>query len=140
MSLGDCIFCKIVSGAVPARKVLETDDCVAFLDVAPVAPGHCLLVPRRHLDLFEQMPADLAGAVLRHLAALGKAVRTATQADGFNVLLNNGKTAGQEVMHVHVHVIPRKADDGLGYRWRPQPLDEATADALRRRIAAELGA
>ncbi len=139
MSAGECIFCRIVSGEIPARRVLETDDCIAFLDVGPLAPGHCLLVPKRHFDSLGQMPAQVAGSMLSQLPALGKAVVAATQADGFNVLLNDGKVAGQVVGHVHVHVIPRKESDGLGYRWHPQALDEVTADALRRSIQAGLG-
>ena len=139
MSSGDCIFCKIASGAVPARTVLEDDDCIAFLDIAPLSSGHCLLVPKRHFDSFDRMPADVAGSVLSQLSGLSKAVQVAANADGFNILLNSGKAAGQEVMHVHIHVIPRKEGDGLGYRWHPKSLDDATADALRRRITAELG-
>lgn len=139
MASEDCIFCKIASGVLPARKVLETDECVAFLDVAPLSPGHCLLIPKHHFGTFDQMPADVAGAVLSRLPGLGRAVAAATGADGFNILLNNGKVAGQVVEHVHAHVIPRKEGDGLGYRWRPQTLDDTTADGLCRRIEAELG-
>ncbi|MCK4660607.1 MAG: HIT family protein [Phycisphaerae bacterium] len=135
MSAGDCIFCRIVAGEIPARKVFEDAVCMAFLDVAPLAPGHCLVVPKGHFGSFDQMPADIAGAMLSRLPMLGKAVQSATGSTGFNVLLNNGKVAGQEVMHVHVHVIPRKEGDGLGYRWHPQSLDDATADSLRSRIA-----
>lgn len=139
MSSSDCIFCKIVSGDIPARKVLETEDSLAFLDVAPLAPGHCLLVPKRHYESFDEMPADAAGSILRQLPWLGRAVMRATDAEGFNVLLNRGRVAGQEVPHVHVHVIPRRANDGLGYRWNPKSLDDAAADDLRGRIETELG-
>lgn len=139
MTSADCVFCQIVAGAIPARMVLDTDACIAFLDIAPVAPGHCLLVPKRHFDTFDRMPAESAGAVLSQLPGLGRAVAGATGADGFNILLNNGKAAGQEVGHVHVHVIPRREGDGLGYRWEPQSLDDATADALWRRVQAGLG-
>ncbi len=139
MSAGECIFCRIVSGEIPARRVLETDNCIAFLDVSPLAPGHCLLVPKGHFDSLAQMSAEVAGSMLSYLPALGKAIVAATQADGFNVLLNDGKAAGQVVPHVHVHVIPRKEGDGLGYRWHPQALDDAAADALRRSIEAGLG-
>ena len=140
MNPADCIFCRIVAGAIPARKVLETGDCIAFLDVAPLAPGHTLLVPTTHYPSLDAMPADAAAAFMRHLPALGKAIVDATAAEGFNVLLNNGSAAGQVVMHVHSHIIPRRRGDGLGYRWEPGRLADAEADALRGRIEMALGA
>jgi histidine triad (HIT) family protein len=140
MPAANCIFCKIASGTIPARKVLESADCLAFLDVAPLAPGHCLLIPKTHYGSLAELPADQAGALLGRLPALGGAVLRATGAEGFNVLLNSGKAAGQEVMHVHIHIIPRKTGDGLGYRWQPRPLDEAAADRLRQEIEAALAA
>ncbi|MCP4593815.1 MAG: HIT family protein [bacterium] len=138
MSVGDCIFCKIVSGSIPSHRVLETDSCLAFLDAAPLAPGHCLLIPKQHYTTLEELPEDVAAAVLGQLPALGRAVRAVTGAAGYNVLQNTGRVAGQEVMHVHVHVIPRVAGDGLGYRWHTKSLEDAAAEALRNRIAAAL--
>ena len=140
MPAANCIFCKIAAGTIPARTVLESADCLAFLDVAPLALGHCLLIPRMHYTSLAEMPAAPAGALLGHLPALGGAVLRATGAEGFNVLLNSGKAAGQEVMHVHAHIIPRKTGDGLGYRWQPRPLDEVAADRLRQEIEAALAA
>lgn len=138
MASAECVFCRIVSGALSARKVLETAECVAFLDVAPLSPGHTLFVPRVHCASLEVMPAQTAAAMLGHLPALGKAVLTATGADGFNVLLNSGAAAGQVVMHAHFHIIPRRVGDGLGFRWRPQTLSGAEAELLRGRIVAAL--
>jgi histidine triad (HIT) family protein len=134
MSSGDCVFCRIATGAIPARTVLDTAECLGFLDAAPLAPGHCLVIPKQHFEAFADMPAAVAGAMLGHLPALGRAVLAATGAGGFNVLINNGQPAGQEVMHVHAHIIPRRSGDELGYRWRPQGIEDAEADALRERI------
>jgi histidine triad (HIT) family protein len=138
MNPGDCIFCKIASGAIPARKVLETEHCVAFLDVAPLAPGHTLLIPKVHASSLDAMPAASLAPVTAQLPALGKAIMAATSAEGYNVLLNTGAAAGQVVLHAHFHIIPRRRGDGLGYRWPAGSLADAEADALRERIAAGL--
>lgn len=138
MSTADCIFCNIASGKISARRIFEDGACAAFLDVAPLSPGHALLVPKIHCDTLESMPAEVAAAMLRHLPALGRAILAATGAEGFNVLLNSGPAAGQVVMHAHFHIIPRRRGDGLGYRWQPQSLCDAEADAIRGRVAAAM--
>ncbi|MCO6437122.1 MAG: HIT family protein [Phycisphaerae bacterium] len=135
----DCIFCRIVSAEVSASVVYEDENCLAFLDVAPLAEGHLLLVPRDHFSDLTSLPPPLCGSVMSLLPRLGSAVMTVAKASGFNVLVNNGKAAGQAVPHVHIHVIPRVASDGLGYRWnaskyapgRAEVLAEAYQRALR---------
>lgn len=117
MSDSTCIFCRIAAGEVPSSKVWEDADSLAFLDVAPLAEGHTLLIPRRHFARIEDMPPDSVAALTRGIPPLANAIRRATGSPGLNILQNNGRESGQAVFHVHVHLIPRKADDGLGYRW-----------------------
>ena len=108
----DCIFCRIVAGDIPSRTVHEDDDVVAFLDANPLAPGHTLVIPRDHHETLNGLPDDEAAAVFDALHDLTPVVEDAVDADGSNVAFNNGEAAGQEVPHVHGHVIPRFDDDG----------------------------
>ena len=113
----DCIFCRIAAGDISAEKVLEDEACVAFMDVGPLAEGHVLLIPKGHYETLDQVPPEAAGAMLRHLPALVRAVRSATGCEGANVLQNNGRVAHQVVPHVHFHVIPRNAGDAFHFNW-----------------------
>ena len=139
MADSDCLFCKIVAGEIPAAKVLEDDVCVAFMDIGPLAEGHVLLIPKAHAETMDQLSAEQAGAMLRHLPALVRAVRDATGCQGVNVLQNNGRVAHQVVMHVHFHVIPRNAGDAFGFNWPageyPPGRAEELAEAMRKRLA-----
>lgn len=132
----DCIFCKIVSGEIPCAKVYESENVFAFLDIAPVRPGHALVVTKGHyptlLDIPEEMGAELTAA----LKAVGNAVIKATGAHGLNLMQNNHEAAGQLVHHAHFHLIPRFTDDGLEL-WPQAPYennDEMT------RLAADIAA
>ncbi len=135
----DCVFCKIVSGQIPCARLLEDDAALAFLDIGPLAEGHALLIPKDHYETLEQMPAEVAAAVLRHLPALGGAVRSAVGAEGYNVLQNNGRVAHQVIPHVHFHVIPRNAGDEFHFNWPagtyPEGRIEVLAEAIRERLA-----
>lgn len=108
----DCIFCSIVAGDIPARTVYETDDVLAFLDANPLARGHTLVIPKTHA----QHVGDLDDATARNLFAavteLTPEVQSTVGADAANVGINDGEAAGQEVPHVHVHIIPRFDGDG----------------------------
>ncbi|WP_323191170.1 HIT family protein [Halostella sp. PRR32] len=108
----DCIFCQIVSGDIPSRTVYEDDDIVAFLDANPLAPGHTLVIPKDHYETLGDLPDGEAEGVFGVLHALTPVVEDAVDADASNVAFNNGEAAGQEVPHVHGHVIPRFEDDG----------------------------
>ncbi|WP_256685417.1 HIT family protein [Halococcus qingdaonensis] len=108
----DCPFCGIVAGEIPGRIVFETDDVTAFLDANPLAPGHTLVVPNDHHERLADLPEELAREVFAVLHRLTPAVETAADADGSNVAFNDGPAAGQEVPHLHGHIIPRFDDDG----------------------------
>jgi len=137
----DCIFCKIVAGQIPCTKVYEDDACLAFLDIGPIAPCHTLLIPKKHYETIRDMPPDEAARLARALPRLATAVQAAAAADSLNLLQANGKAAGQEVPHVHFHLIPRRPGDGLGYHWPAKKADFAVlakeAEAIRRRLGTQ---
>ena len=134
----NCIFCKIVAGEIPSAKVLETDEALAFLDIAPLAPGHVLLIPKRHVARLDDMNASQAGSVLRHLPALARAVREVTRCEGYNVLQNNGRIAHQAVGHAHFHIIPRKAGDAFHFNWPASKYDTGELEAMLEKIRVAL--
>ncbi len=137
--MSDCIFCKIVEGVIPCHKLYEDDTVLSFLDIGPLSRGHCLVIPKTHYPTLDEVPPAVAGACASVLPRLGRAVIETTGAPGWNVLQNNGVVAGQEVGHVHFHIIPRQDGDGLGYRWLADKLDTAVAAQLVEQITAKLG-
>ncbi len=134
----DCIFCKIVAGEIPAAKIFEDDNAVAFLDIGPLAEGHTLLIPKEHVVTADQMTTTQAAALLGHLPALVKAVKEVTGCQGVNVLQNNGQVAHQVVQHVHFHIIPRNAGDEFHFNWPagnyPSGRIEDLADKIRKNL------
>ena len=134
----DCIFCKIIRGEIPAQRVFENDHLLAFLDINPLATGHTVVIPKTHAERLEQLPADTAGEVARSFGAIATALLKVTGAEGYNVLQNNGSVAGQVVPHVHFHLVPRRADDGLGYRWNAKSATAEELTALADRVRGAL--
>jgi histidine triad (HIT) family protein len=130
----DCLFCKIIAGELPSEKVDEDERTVAFMDINPATRGHALVVPRAHaVNLLEIDPDDLAATAI----AAQRLARKATErfgADGVNLLNSNGTAAWQTVFHVHIHVIPRYADDPLKLPWTPSPGDPAQIAAAAARL------
>lgn len=112
-----CIFCKIVAGQIPSRKVYSDQNCIAFLDINPVNHGHLLIVPRHHHKDLTVLQSDLAAKIGALLPRLSKAVVRATGAEGVNVIINNGAVAGQTIFHGHWHIIPRFHDDTVNWPW-----------------------
>ena len=134
-----CIFCAIAAGRAPAEILCQEEGALAFLDAHPAAPGHALVIPRRHFVTLWEMDEESAAAVMRLLVQVGRALRQALQPDGLTVLQNNGRAAGQEVLHAHFHLIPRRYGDGLrlgrGPLARPaEPLPEV-ARRIREALA-----
>lgn len=132
--MDECIFCKIASGAIQAIKVYEDADFVAFLDIHPAAPGHTLLIPKVHYEKFELTPPEVVGELLRAAHKLAPAVAQGVGAPGFNVSVNNGPAAGQVIFHTHVHIIPRKFDDGLAMWGHRDYASQAEAQQLAQKI------
>ena len=108
----NCIFCKIVAGEIPCRKVHEDGETIAFHDIRPLAPVHVLVVPKKHIaTMYEATPAD--EGILGRLLALAPAIAKSQGAnDGFRLILNTGRVGHQEVQHIHLHVIA--GPDSLG--------------------------
>jgi histidine triad (HIT) family protein len=134
----DCIFCKIVAGEIPCFKLYEDDQTLAFMDINPFNPGHCLAIPKAHYaNAFEIPDAEIAAAAMtaRRVAA---AVNRALAPDGINLLQANGEAAGQSVHHVHFHIFPRRHGDNASLNWGlvAGDMDEIKANAEK--IAAAL--
>lgn len=135
--MSETIFTKIIRGEIPCHRVWEDERVFAFLDIAPLAPGHVLVVPKEPAPTLDALSEESAAAVGRVLPRIARAVLAATGARDFNVLQNNGTAAHQAVPHVHFHVIPKPvAGGGLGIDW---PSGRLEADEGRR-IAAEISA
>lgn len=102
----DCLFCKIVAGEIPCRKVYEDAETLAFLDIAPWGLGHTLVIPKRHVASALSEPGALA-EVAPAVGTIAALLVDKLDADGANILSNAGAASGQEVFHLHVHIIPR---------------------------------
>jgi len=143
-----CIFCKIIKGEIPCQKLFEDEHVLAFLDVGPLSAGHTLVIPKGHYKTVDVMPDEVAAAVGCCLPKLSKAVLQATGSTDWNLLQNNGEPAGQEVLHAHFHIIPRKPGTdlhdpvpghGLPKRaWPAQQVDHGKAAELATKITGLL--
>lgn len=139
-----CLFCDIVAGQAPASIVYEDEVAMAFMDIQPVNPGHVLIVARDHASLLADLEPEVGG----HLFGVGMQVaaalrRSPVRCEGINLYLADGAMAGQQVSHVHLHVVPRFVGDGFELRFGPdyarrpsrESLDEM-AEAIRQALAA----
>ncbi|MBF0354671.1 MAG: HIT family protein [Alphaproteobacteria bacterium] len=135
----DCIFCKIVEGVIPSFKIYEDENTLAFMDINPVNPGHCLVVPKNHApNLFESEPEDLANTMTT-VRKVARAVQQVAKPYGLNLLQANGAGAAQSVFHLHFHIIPRGRDDDLRMNWglKSGNKDEIAALAAKIKAAVE---
>ena len=109
-----CVFCRIIRGELPAYKVYEDERVLAFLDLNPSAPGHTLIIPKAHIARVEDLPEEDAAALFGALRGLVGGIQEAMDAPASTIGINNGRESGQEVLHVHIHVIPRSRGDRGG--------------------------
>jgi histidine triad (HIT) family protein len=133
-----CVFCKVVAGEIPAIRVYEDDEVLAFLDIGPISDGHTLVIPKRHCTQVHECDPQVLSALAARLGKIAKAVVEAMDADGYNVLANNGSAAGQVVEHLHFHIIPRKTGDGVLTRWPSHQYEKGRMDEIAARIGGRL--
>jgi histidine triad (HIT) family protein len=130
MSHTPTIFDKILAGEIPCHRVHEDEHTLAFLDIAPLALGHTLVIPKQARAYLHELDDEYAAAIGRVLPRIARAVMAASGADAYNVLQNNGRGAHQAVFHVHFHVIPKIGGKGLGIGWVPGQLTAEDATKL----------
>jgi histidine triad (HIT) family protein len=133
-----CIFCKIVAGQIPCFKLLEDVDTIAFMDINPVNPGHALSVAKGHWPTVDVIPPDVLAAVARTAQKVAKAVISELEPNGVNLLQANGAGAGQSVPHLHVHIMPRRPNDGVALNWEYKPGDRAEIEAIYKKLKVAL--
>ena len=109
----DCIFCKIAKGKIPCERIFETENFFAIKDINPVVEGHSLIISKKHYPTLLDVPSSLLGEFLDATKKLALKLLDEEKAGGFNLHMNNFKVAGQLVPHVHMHILPRKKDNGF---------------------------
>jgi histidine triad (HIT) family protein len=140
--MGNCTFCDILAGKLPASTVYQDEICSVFMDIRPVNPGHVLVIPKQHAASLAEMDENTGG----HLFAIGQRVtaalrRSGIRCEGINFFLADGEPAGQEVFHVHLHIFPRYEGDGFGLRFGPHYYkrpSRAELDAVAEKIRLTL--
>jgi histidine triad (HIT) family protein len=133
----DCVFCKIIEGAIPSFKVYEDELTLAFLDIGPVNYGHTLVVPKEHYANIDEVSEDLLCAVMKTVKKIGAALKSGLGVKGYNIMENNDPIAGQVVPHLHFHVIPRTEGDGLGL-WPGGKYGDSEAEEAARKISSAI--
>ena len=138
MAVNDCVFCKIVAGQTPVTKIFEDEIVLAFLDIGPISDGHTLIVPKQHFEKLHDCHPELLGQVGLRLGKIAKAVAAGMNSEGYNVLCNNGRAAGQLVKHVHFHIVPRHTGDGVFDRWPSYKYKEGIIETVAAKIRKNL--
>ena len=134
----NCIFCKIVTGAIPCFKLFEDAESLAFMDINPANDGHCLVIPKAHYPTLFALSPEAFAAAGRTIIKVANAVNKALSPDGINLLQANGPGAAQSVFHFHIHILPRRRDDGLTINWIPKPGDRARIAEIAENIKRAL--
>jgi histidine triad (HIT) family protein len=135
MKKDDCIFCKIAAGEIPSRKIYEDSDLIAIMDLNPTSKGHSLIIPKEHCTNIYDIDEDIAAKVMKTAKKLATKMTVALNCDGFNLLQNNGETAGQTMFHFHMHLIPRYKDaDNNMLKFTSVSFSDEEMDSIRDQI------
>lgn len=129
-----CIFCKIANGEIPSKSIYEDEEFRVILDLGPAAKGHALILPKNHYANLFELPEETAKKAMVLAKKLGSHMMDKLHADGFNLVQNNGETAGQTVFHFHMHLIPRYEDDNQKIGWVPGKPTEEELDEIQKQI------
>ena len=132
--MDNCIFCKIANGEIPSATLYEDEDFRVILDLGPASKGHALILPKGHWANIYELPDDVAGKVMVLAKKMATKMTEALGCDGFNLVQNNGETAGQTVFHFHMHLIPRYKEDGVGLTWTPGKLSDEDKEEILSKI------
>lgn len=135
--MGDCIFCKIIEGAIPSKLIYEDDDFKAILDVAPATKGHVLIIPKEHSATLLDLSDDKASKIMVLAKKIVAALMKVHGFTNYNIIQNNGRVAGQTVDHFHLHIIPRYSVDEVGL-WTPHEDDPSVTEDLAKQVRDEL--
>jgi len=137
--MSNCVFCRIVAKEIPATVVHEDEHTLAFMDIGQVNPGHVLVAVKKHAENIFALDEAQAGAVFRSAAKVARAIRGAFEPQGLSVYQANGAAAGQTVLHLHIHLVPRYEGDGMALTWpvKNPPREKLTEYAEK--IRAKLG-
>jgi len=132
--MAECVICQIIKGEVPAKKVYEDDEILAFLDFNGATPGHTFVVPKDHIPIFEQTPDDLVKKLFSVSNKISTSIFETLNVQGTNVFITNGVSAGQSVAHLVINVIPRNQGDGINLDWEPKQLTEEEMSTVELKI------
>lgn len=130
-----CIFCKIINKDIPCHKIYEDDKTLAFLDIKPINPGHTLVIPKTHYANFEEITPEDLGAVILTVKKIGALLKEKLGVLGYNVMESNDPIAGQEIPHLHFHVIPRRTGDGY-IHWPRREYNQGEAEETLKKLMA----
>ncbi len=133
----DCIFCKIVTGEVPATKIYEDAEVLAFMNLHPTHKGQVLVIPKDHVENIYGFSEEMAARIMLATKKLAIAVKNGVDADGVNLIMNNEEVAGQQIFHAHMHIIPRFNDDGLKH-WPASDYNEGEIEEWGEKVRKEI--
>ena len=134
----NCIFCKIANGDIPSSTIYEDDSFRVILDLSPATKGHALILPKQHMANIFEMDDSTAEKIFVLASRIAKAMKTALNCDGLNIVQNNGEVAGQTVFHFHMHIIPRYNNDGQNIYWVPGTSEAEEREAIASQIKSLL--
>lgn len=134
MKKNDCIFCKIANGEIPSRTLYEDEEFRVILDMGPATKGHALILPKEHADNLYELPEKTAGHAMILAKKMAAQMTEKLHCEGFNLVQNNGECAGQTILHFHLHLIPRYADDNQNLLWKPTSPSAEELDAVWEQI------
>ena len=130
MEKKDCLFCKIIKGEIPSRKIFESNNTFAFLDIAPKREGHVVLIPKIHYYNLLDIPEEEIKPFFQDLKKVASIVKEKMNAEGFNIIQNNFPAAGQVVPHFHYHIIPRNKEEGTSIKNLPKMASNEELDKI----------